>query len=55
MIGPQYPDPDDILAWIAANGIMPIGLVLADALASIDALVGGMALDLDSTLDPLDE
>ena len=50
-----HPDADDILAWIDANGIMPLGPVLADALASIDALVGGMAVDLDEPLDPLDE
>ena len=48
-------DADDILAWIDANGIMPLGPVLAAALVSIDALVGGVVVDLDAPLDPRDE
>ena len=51
----QYPDADDILAWIDANGIMPLGPELAAQLSRIDALIGGVAVDLDAPLEPNNE
>ena len=50
-----HPGTDDILVWIDANGIMPLGPALAAQLARIDALVGDVVVDLDALLDPLDD
>ena len=44
--------PADPRVWTEANGFVPLTQSLLD---SIDALVGGMAVDLDAPLDALEE